>query len=246
MYADINRQKPGFFDVTFVNDDIEVLYRELKMLVLDYLGFSPTTTTNSYYVGTAEILCSTATSENYSNDSEDSTVTTSSRAWSRPKSNISTNFVRSNISFQSSEVSSLELASLKRRRALAKAALVGIPYISKEHLSNNGQVNELSERMNSKISSLLHFQRSFSAPVDQSNVSLLMNTSNTQNTLHFDDHIRFEVDSDAESKSFGISTSVGTFSPVFHRPDDDDLGESYKLESSLETSSGQGREENMV
>lgn len=123
------------------SDDIEVLYRELKMLVLDYLGFSPTATTNSYYVGTAEILCSTATSENYSKDSEDSTVTTSSRAWSRPKSNISTNFVRRNISFQSSEVSSLELASLKRRRALAKAALVGIPYISKEHLSNNGCVH---------------------------------------------------------------------------------------------------------
>ena len=48
--------------------------------------------------------------------------------------------MKTNLSVQSSKISSVEQASIERRRTLAKAALAGIPYVSKEQLNNLGWV----------------------------------------------------------------------------------------------------------
>ena len=108
------------------------------MLVLDYLGLSPTATTDSEFI-TNSFTDISSGSEECPRGSEVSTATTTaSRAWSRPRSDISTSFMKTNLSFQSSKISSVEEASMERRRTLAKAALAGIPYVSKEQLTNLG------------------------------------------------------------------------------------------------------------
>ena len=108
------------------------------MLVLDYLGLTPTTTTDS----TTEFITGSFTElSNGSRGSEDaptnSTTTTTnvSRTWSRRSDVSNTGFIRTNLSFQSSKISSVEQESMERRRTLAKAALAGIPYVSKEQLN---------------------------------------------------------------------------------------------------------------
>jgi hypothetical protein len=111
------------------------------MLVLDYLGLSPTATTDSEFITNSftDLSSGSRGSEVCPRGSEVSTVTTTaSRAWSRPRSDISNGFVKTNLSFHSSKISSVEQASMERRRTLAKAALAGIPYVSKEQLNSLG------------------------------------------------------------------------------------------------------------
>lgn len=111
------------------------------MLVLDYLGLSPTGTTESEFIAYSYTDISSASrgSEECPKGSDGSTVTTTaSRAWSRPRSDVSNGLVKTNLSVQSSKISSLEKASMERRRTLAKAALAGIPYVSKEQLNHVG------------------------------------------------------------------------------------------------------------
>jgi hypothetical protein len=123
------------------SDDLHELYRKLKMLVLDYLGLSPTATTDSEFIMNSytDISSGSRESEECPRGSEISTATTTaSQAWSRPRSDISNRLVKTNLSFQSSKISSVEQASMERRRTLAKAALAGIPYVSKEQLNNLG------------------------------------------------------------------------------------------------------------
>ena len=122
-------------------DDLHELYRKLKMLVLDYLGLSPTATTDSEFITNSftDLSSGSRGSEECPRGSEISTATTTaSRAWSRPRSDISNSFMKTNMSMQSSKISSVEQASIERRRTLAKAALAGIPYVSKEQLNNLG------------------------------------------------------------------------------------------------------------
>ncbi|XP_028414468.1 leucine-rich repeat and guanylate kinase domain-containing protein-like isoform X2 [Dendronephthya gigantea] len=226
MYANVNREKPGFFDMTFVSDDLHELYRKLKMLVLDYLGLSPTATTDSEFITNSftDMSSGSRGSEECPRGSEVSTATTTaSRVWSRPRSDISNSFARTNLSFQSSKISSVEQASVERRRTLAKAALAGIPYVSKEQLNHLGRSDAVSQRINDNFSTLLKLQRSLSAPVDLSNFSLLVNAS-TLNTEPQEtrDNIRSDFDSDSGSDASSVTpSSARAFSPNIDRADSD-------------------------
>ena len=125
----------------FFSDDLHELYRKLKMLVLDYLGLSSTATTDSEFITSSftDMSSGSRGSEKCPRGSEASTATTTaSQVWSRPRSDISNSFTKTNLSFHSSKISSVEQASVERRRILAKAALAGIPYVSKEQLINLG------------------------------------------------------------------------------------------------------------
>ncbi|CAB4030972.1 leucine-rich repeat and guanylate kinase domain-containing -like [Paramuricea clavata] len=243
MYADVNREKPGFFDMTFVSDDLHELYRKLKMLVLDYLGLSPTATTDSEFITNSFTdLSSGSRGSECPRGSEVSTVTTTaSRAWSRPRSDISNGFVKTNLSFQSSKISSVEQASMERRRTLAKAALAGIPYVSKEQLNSLGRSDAESRQINDNFSTLLKLTRSLSAPVDLSHFSLLVNASCTLSTdpQQSRDDIRSDFDSDSESGgSSATPSSARAFSPNIDRPDSDVSREGSISPASLGTFQG--------
>lgn len=126
------------FNITFppFSDDLHEAYRKLKMLVLDYLGLTPTTTTDSEFITDSFTDISNGSRGPEDAPTDSSTTTTDvSRNWSR-RSDISNSFMKANPSFQSSKISSVEQESLDRRRTLAKAALAGIPFVSLEQLDN--------------------------------------------------------------------------------------------------------------
>lgn len=208
------------------------------MLVLEYLGLSPTTTTDSEFITSSFTDMSNGSRGSEDAPSNSTTTTTNvSRAWSRPRSDISNNLMKTNLSFQSSKMSSVEQESLDRRRTFAKAALAGIPYVSKEQLNQPRHADYMGQQTSKDLSTLLKLQRSVSAPVDFSNshFSLFVNTSTlTSNQAELgQDRNGSELDSDSETlASSSTPSSARAFSPNMSRADSEDSRE-YSSAASL-------------
>lgn len=120
MYEDYNREHPGYFDMVINSDDIQEAYRQLRRLIMDFLGLSLTSAETTSY---GDIGRETTEANQ--------TIQMGSRSFSKPSiadsSNVPQSYARQKTT-QSPVLSGrgiLEEMSLKRRHSAARDAVAG-------------------------------------------------------------------------------------------------------------------------
>ncbi|XP_033106765.1 leucine-rich repeat and guanylate kinase domain-containing protein-like [Anneissia japonica] len=142
LYQDMNDQKPGFFDVTIDSSNLKDAYRQLKKLLLEYLGiedFNDDFDTDSFIQEISDGSASTSENSNSRMQSQpqsmgkpDNTMNSEPgiRTWSRNASQEGSHKVSPSIRKKMEPSKSLvEQASYERRKsaAIATAACGSVP-----------------------------------------------------------------------------------------------------------------------
>eukprot|EP00794_Sanderia_malayensis_P006041 gene6041-6743_t len=143
LYEQMNRDHPGYFDMTICCDDIDKAYRQLKKIVLEYLGLSPVNsiasdvsmgTEDSIISDISSIRVSKSVSTAYDNSSAASPVKPWIQARAASRSLCGGSSRASRLS-ESVIKSPAEEASIQRRLKRVQEATVGVTSTSEEQLS---------------------------------------------------------------------------------------------------------------
>ncbi|XP_032242021.1 leucine-rich repeat and guanylate kinase domain-containing protein [Nematostella vectensis] len=136
MYLSKHRDNPGFFDMAINSDDLNEAYRRLKHLIMEYLGMSPPTTTDTDMYSTSDTSFDTeddsvgrAGPKSGTTNTTSMTINMAARTWSR-RSHTSSTAKRAS----APEKTPVEERSHVRRQILAKAAVAGVQVLSLDQL----------------------------------------------------------------------------------------------------------------
>eukprot|EP00112_Aurelia_sp_Birch-Aquarium-sp1_P022405 Seg6301.1 transcript_id=Seg6301.1/GoldUCD/mRNA.D3Y31 product="Leucine-rich repeat and guanylate kinase domain-containing protein" protein_id=Seg6301.1/GoldUCD/D3Y31 len=227
LYEDMNRTHPGYFDMTICCDDLDESYRQLKRIVLEYLGLSPVgsiasnLTPNTHESGLSDLSTTDVThSASITFEKEASNAGSPVKLWriTRPSSQACES--RSHHSRMTESVRSpVEAASIQRRYMKMQAATVGITSTSQHQLArlrvpfsasgvpDSRQTDDITMSLSSGR------RRPSSAPHE------LRIQSSSKSEAEEKDNER--DDSDSEICSGGIS-ELSDAHVGFHMPDEDD------------------------
>ncbi|XP_031559996.1 leucine-rich repeat and guanylate kinase domain-containing protein-like [Actinia tenebrosa] len=181
MYLSKHRNSPGFFDMAINSDDLGEAYKRLKRLIIEYLGMTPPTTTETNLYSTSDET-SVDTEESYpvgvkSGTSNTSmTITLAARTWSRPSGS-------SNVKNKTSTAENktpVEELSLLRRKNLAKAAVAGVHVLSLDDLILTRQISSTGFQDSSVNADEVKRASTYPLGYDTSFVSMAANASSEQ------------------------------------------------------------------
>eukprot|EP00795_Rhopilema_esculentum_P002088 gene2088-17659_t len=141
LYVETNREHPGYFDTVICSDDLEESYKQLKRVVLEYLGISPVNSSvscisrSTHESEISPVSLSEVTRPISTPYDKESLTASAVKPWIRTSAGSRALESNNHTNLPRSAKSPVEAASIQRRFEMMKAATVGITSTSEEQLS---------------------------------------------------------------------------------------------------------------